>query len=205
MATLTLYHATNRERGNQIQKSRLFPETVGDHHWLGDGSYFFLEGFHAFKWMLDMYKKRFSHIIDYDELHQHYKIIQTTIELPDNRIFNLMLAEHKVLFDATYKELIKVNSNIIYRAPEGKVLNYMFQSLHFDQDYDCVLGLFGFNHRNYSGTKSRIGFMPQLQLCIKSDALLENAFDEYAYNKHLETFDYLLSNYYFERIKRGEL
>lgn len=203
MVTLTLYHATNRERGNQIQQSRIFPVTEGDHHWLGDGSYFFLEAFHAYKWMLDMYKNRHSHIVKHDELHQHYKIIETTIDIPDQRIFNLMLAEHKVFFDEAYKGLIAINSKVLDRAPEGKVINYLFQSLELNNDYDCALGIFGFNHRNYSGTKSRIGFMPQLQLCMKNNDLFHNEFRDFDYTEHLDTFDYLLSKYYFERIKRG--
>lgn len=83
------------------------------------------------------------------------------------------------------------------------MINYLFDSLNFKDDYDCVLGIFGFNHRNYSGTKSRIGFMPQLQLCMKNDGLFHNEFKDFDYVQHLETFDYLLSKYYFERIKRG--
>ncbi|OCS87305.1 hypothetical protein [Caryophanon latum] len=203
MVTLTLYHATNKERGNEIQHSRLFPVTKGDHHWLGDGSYFFLEAFHAYKWMLDMYKYRFSHIIKYDELQENYKIIETTIEIPDQRIFNLMLAEHKIIFDETYKSILSVNPKVLYRAPEGKVINYLFQSLGLNNDYDCVLGLFGFNYKNYEGTKSRIAFMPQLQLCIKDDKLLQQHFNDFDYTNQIEMYNYLLSKYYFEKVKKG--
>ena len=44
-----LYHGTGRERGDRMLSNQMMEVSVGEHHWLGDGSYFFDEQLYAYK------------------------------------------------------------------------------------------------------------------------------------------------------------
>ena len=55
-----VYHGTNIDRGRKMLENSLMEESIGDRHWLGDGSYFYEEDFYAFKWVRDMFKSYFK-------------------------------------------------------------------------------------------------------------------------------------------------
>lgn len=197
MYTETLFHGSNRLRGKQIIENQIMEPSRGDNHWLGDGSYFFTEDFHSYKWIVDMYKNRHSHTLNYENLTKFYLILKGNIKVKKSRIFDLTKTEHKILFDRVYKE-IKDKRQLGDDFAEGIVINYMFNELpDYKEEFDVVKAVFILNKHKYEHVKTRIGFMPQEQLCIKNLEVVENIV-EYDFKERTETFDLLLTDYYFE-------
>ena len=95
---MTLYHGTKKENAEKIIESQKMFPSQGDKHWLGDGIYFYEEGFHAFKWI--WYKEN-----DRNRLLKNYAIIKAEVICEESRIFDLTRIEHKLLFDRVYRHI----------------------------------------------------------------------------------------------------
>ncbi|WP_019413660.1 hypothetical protein [Paenisporosarcina sp. TG20] len=197
MYSETLYHGTKRSRGEEILHSQRMFITRGKKHWLGDGSYFFIEDLYSYKWIMDMFKDRHKEeILNYENLINHYLIIKSQIVTQKVRIFDLTKAEHKILFDQVHKLMIEKKKVPNDQIAEGVVLNYMFNELSFAEDFDIVRAVFCLNKSSYNKIKSRIGYMPQEQVCIKNLDIVDNIL-EHDFKERVEMFSALLSDYYF--------
>lgn len=194
MYSETLFHGSNRSRGERILHNQLMEVTRGSKHWLGDGSYFFTEDLHSYKWIIDMFKDRYVEEINYEMLSAHYIIIETLVMVPKLRVFDLTKAEHKILFDRVNKLMIDKKEINGSEYAEGVVLNYMFNELDFGKDYDLVKALFLFNKTNYRKVNSRIGYMPQEQICIKNLDIVD-CINEYDFSKRSKILSVALENY----------
>lgn len=199
MLAENIFHGTYRDRGNKIIENKRMELTLGDSHWLGNGSYFFVEEFYAYKWITDMYLKRFSGNFTNESLLNQYMILLAKLKI-NCRILDLTKAQHKILYDEVFREL---NSKKEYSSrfqnkeiAEGVVINYMFNILSFINDFDIVRAIFVLNKKKYENVPSRIGFMPQEQICIKNLEIVSEI-NEYSFVEHISTYQYLMKNMYF--------
>lgn len=196
----TLFHGSNRDRGEKFISNQKMEPSSGDNHWLGDGSYFFIEDFYSYKWILDMFKKRYSGDPTYEKLSENYMIIIGEVYLQKDRVFDLTKGEHKILYDKVYKELDTKNDIPQDDIAEGVVINYMFNILNYSDLFDVVKALFINNKNKYKGVKTRIGYMPQEQVCIKKLNVVQNI-KEYDFKERIDTYRILISDMYFDNIK----
>lgn len=196
MNTDIIFHGSNRHRGEQIICNQRMDLSVGDSHWLGDGSYFFVEDFHSYKWIVDMFRKKHKIPFNFENLDEFYLILKGNIEVNKERIFDLTKTEYKVLFDRVYKEIEERIGE--KQIAEGVIINYMFNELpNYSSEFDLVRALFILNTNKYRNARTRIGYMPQEQLCIKNLEIVKNI-TEYNYKDRIDTFDLILADYYFE-------
>lgn len=194
--TTTLYHGSNRPRGERMLIGKEKIISRGDGHWLGDGLYLFVDFIYAYKWIVDMYAdKEGDAQPKYNQLINKYMIIEYDIMLSTDRLFDLTNPEHKILFDFTLKQM-KSKQQISNKVmPEGVVLNYMFEELSYNKLFDAIKALFMINRNQYN-FKSRLGFMPQYQLCIRNldivKTLTEHNFEDKVeeYNQKLKKLFY---------------
>lgn len=194
-----LYHGANKNRCHEMLDIQKMLFSRGEHHWLGDGGYLFTEDFYAYKWIRDMYKNCNNKYPNNEkELSAAYCIMKVFIHVKRERIFDLTKAQHKILYDAVYKELSK--SGKISGIAEGVVINYIFNELPgYKEEYDLVRALFTLNRHKYKPIHSntRLDFMPQEQICIKNNDVVENI-KRYDFSGKFDMFNELLKNYYFE-------
>ncbi|MGX9806132.1 hypothetical protein ACV3PA_02735 [Exiguobacterium acetylicum] len=191
-----LFHGSNKRRGEALLQTQIMPITRGSTHWLGDGSYFFTEEIHAYKWIVDMYKKKYFGSLNHTKLLTHYIIVETLLTVPKVRVFDLTKAEHKIIFDTTLKLMMEKKQIPSNEMAEGVVLNYLFNSIGYSKDYDMVRALFEMNRNKYKGVRSRLGYLPQEQICIKNVNVLDQI-REYDFAPKIKSFDTILENYYF--------
>lgn len=142
-----LYHGTEINRGKSMILKHKMYSSIGDKHWLGDGSYFYEEDFYAYKWIRDMYKdvhKKYPENIK--DLFNEYQILIGKVSVSSSRIFNLDLAKYKIEFDRVYENCIhkKKYSKKFSRVemPEGVVLNIMFKYMGYNKEFDVVSATF---------------------------------------------------------------
>ncbi|MDQ6420670.1 hypothetical protein RB620_14665 [Paenibacillus sp. LHD-117] len=197
-----IYHGTYRARGQRMLASNAFEESIGDRHWLGDGIYFFVEDFYAYKWIVDMYNKQYNESCRDDALIEEYMIISAG-QKADARMFDLIKAAHKIEFDKTFAELKRKKEHIprfrTVEISDGVVINYMFNELGYAQDFDLVRAIFGLNPRHYRSVFTRFGFMPQEQRCIKNPTVVEDA-DEYHYADNIAVYKDQIRDMYFNNV-----
>ncbi|MHC1685037.1 MAG: hypothetical protein AB6733_19215 [Clostridiaceae bacterium] len=168
-----LYHGTEINRGNRMLKSKAMEESTGDRHWLGDGSYFYEDDFYAFKWIRDMFKRKFKHNYKtINELVENYSIIIAEMNVPKERIFNLDNPRHKILFDRVYANCEnKKDYSQRFKDTEivdGVVLNIMFKEMDYREEYDVVIATFKMREDKYKSKPIRLDFMPEKQICVKN-------------------------------------
>ncbi|EHR0219372.1 hypothetical protein [Clostridium perfringens] len=167
-----VYHGTERTRGEKFIDRQAMEPSIGNRHWLGDGSYFYKDLFYSYKWINDMYisrnKKRHK---DYEELISQYKILCCIININKDRIFDLdENLEHKLLFDE-FKA--KVNEHSKYKSAlgneniwDGIVLNIMFNEYGYTKKYDLIVA--SFVRREIKNNKSRLNHVLEKQICVKN-------------------------------------
>lgn len=198
-----IYHGTYRTRGQRMLASKAFEASIGDRHWLGDGIYFFVEDFYAYKWIVDMYKDHYKTGCKDDDLIQEYMIIAAG-QKTDARMFDLIKAAHKMEFDRTYAELERMKEMIPrFRAvqiPDGVVINYMFNELGYFDDFDLVRAVFAINYNHYKQIRTRFSSMPQEQRCIKNPTVVEDA-DEYHYTDNIAKYNEQIRDMYFHNVR----
>jgi|SRR5690625_944452 len=192
----TLFHGTNKDRSYEMIKTQTMLLSRGEYHWLGDGGYLFVEDLHAYKWIRDMFYSRYKKYPSSEaELSKSYFILQVYLKVSKNRVFDLTKSEHKILYDRVYKRL-SLKRNIDSFA-EGVVINYMFNELSgYKEKYDIVKALFTLNKNKYMDSRTRLGFMPQEQICIKNNNVVQ-AIKKYDFSERYERFNVLLKDYYF--------
>lgn len=193
-----LFHGVNNERAIRFINNNKMQKSVGDNHWLGDGSYFFKESFYSFKWIVDMCLKRYP---DYSEtiLKDNYKIIIGEIITERYKVFDLTQLKYKLIFDNTCEQIIeKKKLSKKYRdskVAEGVVVNYLFNELGYLEEFDVVKAIFTLYKEKYSNLNTRIGFIPQEQICVKNLSVIKKI-EEYDYKDNLEEYQYTLKNMY---------
>lgn len=197
-----IYHGTYRARGEKILKERRMEASIGDSHWLGDGSYFFVEDFFAYKWIIDMYRSHYKKDCEDDSLLENYLIISARLK-ENVRVFDLINAKHKIEFDTVFAELAK-KKELIPRfqnveIADGVVINYMFNELGYESEFDLVRAVFIINQRHYKHVNSRLGFIPQEQICIKNLEVVQDAI-EYNYTGKTSEYKDLIKNMYFGNV-----
>ena len=57
-----MYHGTDLETGKVIIDSQKMEPSRGDHHWLGDGIYFYDNEKYAFRWIVIKYTGNFKNM-----------------------------------------------------------------------------------------------------------------------------------------------
>ncbi|PDY15651.1 hypothetical protein [Bacillus cereus] len=196
----TLYHGSNRARGEKMIKEQVMELSRGENHWLGDGSYLFVEDFYSYKWILDMFKRRYTWTEDYNNIIKKYLILIADVCTDKQRVFDLTKAEHKMMFDKVHREM-RMKAQIADKdMAEGVVLNYMFNVLEFGEDYDAVKALFALNDRRYTGFNTRLGHMPQEQVCIKNLNIVKDV-REYNFKERVGKYEILISDMYYDKPK----
>lgn len=199
MFNQTLYHGTEKDRGYRMLSNNKMEVSRGDRHWLGDGAYFFEESFFSYKWIIDMYyahSKRDPK--NNDELLERYLIIQATIAIRFDRIFNMDTFGHKAEFDKVYRrcrQLQQYSKRLQgFDIAEGVILNIMFTELQYDKSFDIVMCTFKQKESKYKKTNIRKSYIPQKQVCIKNDLCIIgiNIFD---YMNDLEGYMELMQEY----------
>ena len=194
-----LFHGSNKIRGDEIIDNQEMQVTIGDKHWLGNGNYYFEEEFYAYKWIVDMCSNRYK-TQDCEILGELYLVLQCNVSTSKQRVLDLTKAGFKILYDLTYKE-IKDKKELSKRfasqqVAEGVVINYMFNELDYSSDFDLVKAIFTFNRGNYRGVKSRLGYMPQVQICVKNVEIVKDII-KLDYEDKLLQFEYMLEHFSF--------
>ncbi|MGL4523708.1 MAG: hypothetical protein ACRCWQ_14265, partial [Bacilli bacterium] len=124
MIRKVLYHGSYRERGEEIRNNKKVPITKGDWHWLGDGIYFYEFGYNAYKWIVHMFRDRFSnHQETVENLISKYMVLEVDIQVDENRIFNLENPEHRFLLLETIEKVKSMNQITI---KDGTALNFLY-------------------------------------------------------------------------------
>ena len=171
MLAKNIYHGTERVRGELMLSNKGMIETIGDNHWLGNGSYFYEDDFYAYKWIKNMFN-RDNKTFDVNELFNKFIIIIGKHNIDDERIFNLDNPRHKMIYDKVYLECKKrlSNSNKFSHKvmAEGVVLNIMFNEMKFIDRFDVVIATFSMRRDKYSNEYMRLNSMPEKQICFKN-------------------------------------
>ncbi|MCU5233918.1 hypothetical protein OCA28_08590 [Bacillus cereus] len=196
----TLYHGSNRARGERMIKEQVMELSRGKNHWLGDGSYLFVEDFYSYKWILDMFKQRYNLTENYNNIIKNYLILIANVCTDKQRVFDLTKAEHKMMFDKVHKEMRSKAEISDKDMAEGVVLNYMFNTMKFGEMYDAVKAVFTLNDKKYIGFNTRLGHMPQEQICIKKSNIVKNV-EEYNFKERVETYEILINDMYYDKTK----
>lgn len=173
------YHGSEIKRANKILDNKAMIPSIGDKHWLGNGSYFYKDDFYAFKWIKDMFKHKYE--CEYKtkkELTNKYGIISIKLSIKENRIFNLENNPiHKSIMDYAYnkfsdkKEYSKRFRNVDF--VDGVVINILFDILNYNKQYDLVISTFPINKSRYRHSKLRLDYLPETQYCVKNDNIIE--------------------------------
>lgn len=93
------YHGTSAESVDSIIQNN-FKESRGEHHWLGEGVYFFIEGItsafeDAKKWAIASAWNNEKKCYDY----KHYAVLKATIKFNRNELWDLTTDEGKKQFN----------------------------------------------------------------------------------------------------------
>lgn len=197
--TIDIYHGSNRYRGVKILNNDGSIISRGDNHWLGDGLYFFTDAVYSYKWIMDMYKKRYKQpSVKYEELIDKYLILEGNMDVNSDRVFDLTNPEHKILFDFTLKRMKAKRKIPNSKMPEGTVINYMFEELDYKEKFDAVKALFLLNPQKYK-FNNRLGHMPQKQICIRNREMVKNI-KEYDFKSKIVAYDFTINNMYYDNI-----
>lgn len=197
--TIDIYHGSNRSRGEKILNNDESIISRGDNHWLGDGLYFFTDAVYSYKWIIDMYKKRYTpSSLKYEQLIDKYLILEGNMDVNSERVFDMTKLEHKILFDFTLKEMKAKRKIPNSEMPEGTVINYMFEELHYKEKFDAVNALFLFNRQKYK-FRNRLGYMPQRQICIRNREMVKDI-KEYDFKSKVVSYDSIIYNMYYDNI-----
>ncbi len=197
MYEIEAYHGTNRLRGERIIANEQIELSIGDNHWLGDGSYFFEDDLYAYKWCVDMFYNRYKEYYTYNHLIEEYMILRASIKTEQSRIFDLTHLEGKSIFDITYKNLMVMAEYSEkfknYEIADGVVINYLFKELGYSYSYDVVRAVFIKYKNNYRGIKTRQGFVCETQLCIKNINVIDKIY-EYNFDSKVSKYESIWNN-----------
>jgi len=173
MVEIDGFHATTNKSCDNIFKIKHFNYSQGDRHWLGDGIYFYIDDFFAYRWCVLECKKIIKTKLNAKCITDNYSIIKIGISVDSDRIFDLDNIQIKFFFLEAYK-LIRDSKDYIPRLKsvemaEGVVLNYLFNEMNYGKDYDII-------HASFGGSKQvqlRHGTIEK-QICIRNDSVIKN-------------------------------
>ena len=175
-----MFHGTDLESGKIIIESQTMEPSRGDHHWLGDGVYFYKDANYAFRWIVIKYTGNFNNLRahDYKEIFQDYIIL--TAELNSDRILNLeapavrlfyLEVKDVILKKSEYSERIQIQLNESGFA-DGVVFNVLFEKMGYNDMFDYVSATFPIAFSNNTG--SRLSYIPELQVCVKNADIINH-------------------------------
>jgi len=194
-----LYHGSNRQRGERMLFDGEKLISRGEKHWLGDGLYLFFDFLYAYKWIIDMYKKRIESCThEYEQLIKDYIILEFKVTLDDEKIFDLTNPNHKILYDRTLKAMKAKGELPNRKYPEGVVLNYMFEEIFNKGQFEAVQAVFQM-YKNQYDTRWRLGYMPQKQICIRNWDIVQTL-NEYDFEHRVEESNELIKSLYYKNI-----
>ncbi|WP_346877598.1 hypothetical protein [Clostridium sp. UBA5712] len=190
-----LYHGTERQRGNKIICNKKMEESIGDHHWLGDGAYFYEQLFFSYKWIKDMFKsKQNVNHKTFKELASKYMILSCKIRVNEERIFDIdNNIEHKYIFDRfseriqegkSYSERLKTQT-----IADGVVLNVMFSEYKYMNKYDLVIASFKRNNFKYKNSRTRLNYVLEKQICVKNLKVVYDIIEKDFENEYDNLYD----------------
>ncbi|MBB6068190.1 hypothetical protein [Methanococcus maripaludis] len=156
------------------------------------------------------------------DIFEHFAIIKTILEISSSRIFNLNEILFKIEFEKAYKfinKLAQEDDELKERldadgaCAEGVVLNYMFNTLKYADDFDVVLALFPYRlNRHYDiedrlddaekpikDKRYRLSFIPELQVCIKNKDCISDEYEKHECNDKLEDYTKTLYDNYLDK------
>ncbi len=175
-----MYHGTDLKTGKIIIESQKMEPSRGDHHWLGDGIYFYRDQKYAFRWVVIKYTENFQNLRaqDYKKIFQKYIIL--TADVKSDRIFDLDNPEMKLFFlDLRNKILHKSDQSERIQMQlnesgfsDGVILNVLFERMGLNASYDCVSATFPISYSDSTG--SRLNYIPELQICVKNAEVIKN-------------------------------
>lgn len=205
MYNACVYHGTNIDRGRRMIENSLMEESMGDRHWLGDGSYFYEDDFYAFKWIRDMFKNKFEkQYKSAEELFEYYMIITGILEVKKERVFDLENPRYKIQFDKIFQNC-KAKQEYSERfkkskVPDGVVINIMFNKMDYKKRFDIVIATFKMREDKYEDKSSRLGHMPEKQICVKNLDVFKPK-DIFECKERIDEFEEIISNLNFKSEK----
>lgn len=196
-----LYHGTSAEAVGDIIKEKNMKSSLGEKHWLGDGVYFFEEDFYAFKWILDSYSNQEKIKFNENNFINNFSILEGEIKTKKIRVFDLTKMEFKTIFDMIYTKIKDKKEGYEklkkHKVSEGVVLNYIFNILEYDKEFDLVIAMFTLNKKNYTGTHMKLGYMPQKQICVKNKEAIKEI-RSFNYKPHIDKYLKFVKSFYFD-------
>lgn len=175
-----MYHGTDINTGKSIVEEQLMLPSRGDHHWLGDGIYFYEDIKYAFRWIVIRYTDNFRNLYakDYGDIFQEYIILKA--DILSNRKFDLDDVSTKLFF-INVKNKIQKKSQYSKRIQDqlkengiadGVVFNVLFDKMGYNNKYDYVSATFPIAYLYDSN--SRLDYIPELQICVKNAEIIKN-------------------------------
>lgn len=174
------FHGTDKESADKILKTGFMKPSIGDHHWLGDGYYFYKSEEYAFRWILIKYTNNFKnkYAAAYHNIYQEYTIL--SVQLSKNiRIFSMQDIKNR-LFYIRVKNKIKEKSEYFDRMNgqsnrngivDGVIFNILFEYMGLDKEYDAIEADFSIMFQRNSD--SRLDYLPEDQLCIRNFGVID--------------------------------
>lgn len=187
------YHGTNKYAAQSILKFRHFISSLGDHHWLGDGIYFYYESIYAYKWNVNSWNKDYaSKEISVKKITEKYSIICAKIEIENGRLFDLNTYEHSAVYDYTLENIKKYLADDFFSIStditEGVVINVLFDKIGISKQFDAACKVYFLRKSKYYGLDNykphQSGF-PERQICIKNQDCIK-ALSMYDNSEELE-------------------
>lgn len=143
-------------------------ESVGDHHWLGDGVYFYRDFIYALRWIRCKDKT--------EKVLERYSIISANLEVDEGRVFSFQKLEHKLIFQKVVRtcqdrlKKLDPKKGIV----DGAILNIMFKMMEYGNDFDMVEAMFIHEDKSMIGYNSRLYYLPEVQVCVKNIDIIKD-------------------------------
>jgi hypothetical protein len=194
------YHGTTQKNARQILENKVMLPSRGSDHWLGDGVYFFEDDFYAYKWIVQQCSKIYKE--DYSEkiLIKEYQIFEVYLNIETERVFDLRILDNKRYFDCAYQKLLQEKNKIEeikeIELSDGVVINFLFSVLDYNKKYDLVIANFILNKNNYQKINSRLGYIEQVQLCVKNTKII-NKIEIYWWQKHTKRYTMIWNDLFY--------
>lgn len=172
--TLVGYHATTKDRGQEILKNGFdISKSQNDNYeWLGDGVYFWDDDYYAVQWnIIDLEKKNKDKNI---ENLNEYTIIKSDIKVNKLKLFEMSSPEGSYIYN-DFKN--KLKNKFIENGCEGYVDALMKKSDKFwinlledngfFNDFDVITAIYK-NEKNTEKYKDDVVLNTQKQICVKN-------------------------------------
>lgn len=179
--TLTGYHATTKDRGQEILKNgfNISKSQNDNYEWLGDGVYFWDDDYYAVQWnMIDLEKKNKDKSI---ENLNEYTIIKSDIKVNKLKLFEISSPEGSFIYN-DFKN--KLKNKFIENGCEKYVEELMkssdkfwinlLEDNGFFNDFDVVTAIYK-NEKSKEKYKDNVVLNTQKQICVKNIKCIINS------------------------------